>query len=107
MEPEERAGKAGRGGDDLLHLLADDGLDVGACLVVVAFHQLSRRRRRAAAEKQEQCYTGLDRHGYREVLKKYWQEQRNVLLRNILGWDEHVLATTTAIYRGVLGYVLA
>jgi hypothetical protein len=54
MEPEERAGKAGRGGDDLLHLLADDGLDVRTCLVLVAFHQLSRRRRRAAYDEKRE-----------------------------------------------------
>jgi hypothetical protein len=27
VEPEERAGEAGRGGDDLHHLLTDDRLD--------------------------------------------------------------------------------
>jgi len=53
MEPEERAGEAGRGGDDLLHLLSDDGLDVRACLAVVAYLQLARCRR--AAGKKQQC----------------------------------------------------
>jgi hypothetical protein len=43
MEPEQRAGEAGRRGDDLLHLLADDRLDVRACLAVVADLQLSHR----------------------------------------------------------------
>lgn len=42
MEPEKWTGEAGRSGDDLLHLVADDGLDVGACLAVVAYLQLSR-----------------------------------------------------------------
>lgn len=36
MKTEERAGEAGRGGDDLGHLLADDLLSVGACLAVEA-----------------------------------------------------------------------
>ena len=36
MEAEERAGEAGRGGDDLDHLLADDLLGVRSCLAVEA-----------------------------------------------------------------------
>jgi hypothetical protein len=53
MEPEKWAGEAGRGGDDLLRLVADDGLGVRACLAVVAGHQLSRRGR--AGSEQKQC----------------------------------------------------
>lgn len=40
MEAKQRAGEAGRGGDDPLHLLADDRLDVRARLAVVVDAEL-------------------------------------------------------------------
>jgi len=52
MEPEERAGEAGRGGDYFLHLLSDDGLDVRARLAVVADLQLGRCRRAAGSWRE-------------------------------------------------------
>jgi len=53
MEPEKWTGEAGRSADDLRRLVADDGLDVRACLAVVADLQLSRRGRAAKSEKQQ------------------------------------------------------
>ena len=83
MEPEERAGEAGRGGDDLLHLLSDDGLHVGACLAVVADLQL-RRRRRASCKQQEghrkqQQHTKLDRHDQLIAQIVYGGSNKNAL----------------------------
>ena len=53
METEERAGEAGRGGDDRGHLLADDLLGVRACLAVEADLQLSHRCRASCCENQQ------------------------------------------------------
>jgi len=53
MEPKKWTGEAGCSGEDLLRLVVDDGLDVWACLAVIADLQLSRRGRAAKSEKKQ------------------------------------------------------
>ena len=64
VKTEERASEAGRGGDDLGHLLADDLLGVRACLAVEADLQLSHRCRASCENQQGQREQQRpDRHG--------------------------------------------
>ncbi len=64
MEAKQRTGEAGRGGDDPLHLLADDRLDVRARLAVVVDAGLISRYEHGD-QRNKQQYTALgDRHGH-------------------------------------------